>query len=49
MNEMQTLNIQPESKEVGSNKNNKTTLLLEQVKIDPVDIKTQYKVLDWLI
>ena len=38
MNEMQTLNIQPESKEVGSK--NKTSLLLEQVKVDPVDVKT---------
>jgi len=27
MNEMQTLNIQPESKEVGSNKHNKPLLL----------------------
>ncbi|CDW89619.1 UNKNOWN [Stylonychia lemnae] len=47
MNEMQTLNIQPESKELGSNKNK--PLLLQEVKIDIIDIKTQYKVLDWLV
>lgn len=45
MSEMQTLTVQPESKEAGSKK----VVILEEIKIDSVDLKTKYKILDWLI
>eukprot|EP00347_Sterkiella_histriomuscorum_P018003 403347156 len=49
MSEMQTLKILPESKEVGTTKHKQQTLLQQEITIDPVDTKTQYKILDWLI
>lgn len=43
MSEMQTLKVQPLPKE-STNKRD----LIKEIKIDPVDQKTKYKVLDWL-
>ena len=40
MNEMQTLTVLPQSKE--------RNLVDSELKIDPVDQKTKFKILDWL-
>jgi hypothetical protein len=43
MQEMQTLNVKPEAKE------SKVQKKVLEIKVDPVDIKTKIKVMDWLI
>jgi hypothetical protein len=43
MQEMQTLNVKPEAKE------SKVQKKVLEIKVDPVDIKTTIKVMDWLI
>jgi hypothetical protein len=45
MQEMQTLNVQPESKE----SKDKKILLFNEIKVDPVDIRIKNKIIDWLV
>lgn len=42
MHEMQTLTIQPESKEI------KTIIPKQEIQVDPVDFKTKFRILDWM-
>ncbi len=42
---MQTLNVQPESKE----SKDKKILLFNEIKVDPVDIRIKNKIIDWLV
>jgi hypothetical protein len=45
MKEMQTLSVQPETKDTS---NKSKHLMLQEIKVDPVDNKIKFKVLDWL-
>ncbi len=47
MSEMQTLNVRPESRE-HSSRGALSGRPQQDIKIDPIDIKTKQKVLEWL-
>lgn len=46
--EMQTLTVQPESKEGGASKSQNRAPYNPEIKVDPVDLKIKQKVLEWL-